>query len=100
MSLIQNGNYYRLSDPFVDPYAAWMFGTEDRRQVLLNVVMLEMHGNMTICYVKLKGLDPDAVYQDTDTGNCYYGSALMEAGIPMPAQMGEYLSYQIEFKIE
>lgn len=97
--LIQNGNYYRLSDPFVDSYAAWMFGTEDRRQVLLNVVMLEMHGNMTICYVKLKGLDPDAVYQDTDTGKCYYGSALMEAGIPMPAQMGEYLSYQIELKM-
>lgn len=56
MSLIQNGNYYRLSDPFVDPYAAWMFGTEDRRQILLNVVMLEMHGNMTICYVELNGL--------------------------------------------
>lgn len=97
--LIQNGNYYRLSDPFVDSCAAWMFGTEDRRQVLLNVVMLETHGNMTICYVKLKGLNPDAVYQDTDTGKCYYGSALMEAGIPMPAQMGEYLSYQIELKM-
>lgn len=97
--LIQNGNYYRLSNPFVDSCAAWMFETEDRQQVLLNVVMLETHGNMTICYVKLKGLNPDAVYQDTDTGKCYYGSALMEAGIPMPAQMGEYLSYQIELKM-
>ena len=97
--LIQNGNYYRLSSPFEDSYAAWMFGSEDRRKVLLNVVMLEMHGNMTNCYVKLKGLEPDAVYRDTDTGKCYYGSALMEAGIPMPAQMGEYLSYQIELEM-
>lgn len=94
--LIQTGNYYRLSNPFEDPYAAWMFIDESGEVALLNVVMLEMHGNMTNCYVKPKGLNPEAVYQDTDTGKCYFGSALMEAGIPMPVQMGEYLSYQIE----
>lgn len=38
----------------------------------------------------LKGLEEDAVYEDQDTGKCYYGSALMEAGIPMPVDMGEY----------
>ena len=94
--LIQTGNYYRLSNPFEDPYAAWMFIDESGEVALLNVVMLEMHGNMTNCYVKPKGLNPEAVYQDADTGKCYFGSALMEAGIPMPVQMGEYLSYQIK----
>ena len=98
-SLIRTGDYYRLSDPFKDPYASWLFVSMDRRQALLNVVMLEMHGNMTISYVRLRGLEPEASYQDVGTGKCYYGSALMEAGLPMPAQMGEYLAYQIELKI-
>lgn len=96
--LIQTGNYYRLSNPFSEPYAAWMFVSEDGQQVLVNVVMLEIHGNMTVSYVKLKGLLPDMLYEDLNSGRSYYGSALMEAGIPLPVEMGEYLSYQIEFE--
>lgn len=92
--LIREGAYYRLSDPFTDCCAAWMFQREG--QVLLNVVMLENHGNMPVTYVKLKGLEPEAVYQDTAGGRCYTGSALMEAGLPLPVEMGEYLAYQIE----
>lgn len=96
--LIQTGNYYRLSNPFEEICAAWMFVSENGEQALVNVVMLETHGNMTVSYVKLKGLKPDALYEDAKTGNCYYGSALMEAGIPMPVEMGEYPAYQIELR--
>ncbi|MBD5500111.1 MAG: alpha-galactosidase [Lachnospiraceae bacterium] len=97
-TLIRTGSYYRLSTPFEDAYAAWMFVDEHGEQALLNAVMLEIHGNMPTCYVKLKGLDPDAVYVDEETGKCYYGGALMEAGIPIPFRMKEYVSYQIELK--
>lgn len=96
--LIRRGEYYRLSDPYKEPFAAWMFASEDKSQALVNVVMLEVHGNTLVEYVKLKGLLPDEVYEEANTGKCYYGSALMEAGIPLPAEMGEYLAYQIEFK--
>lgn len=98
--LIQQGNYYRLSNPFQDAYGAWMFVSEDEKQVLLNVVMLEIHGNMTVNYVKLKGLKPDAVYEEVNTGRSYSGAALMKAGMPMPVQMGEYLAYQIELLLK
>lgn len=97
--LINTGEYYRLSDPFQDDFAAWMFVSEQADRALVNVVMLEIHGNMTVNYVKLKGLRPDAVYEDTETGMQYYGSALMEAGIPMPIRMEEYPAYQICFKV-
>lgn len=60
--------------------------------------MQEIHGNMTVSYVRLKGLEADAVYRDMETGTAYYGSALMRAGIPMPVQMGEYLAYQKYFE--
>lgn len=96
-ALIRTGNYYRLSDPFTDEYAAWLFVSENGRKALLSVVMLETHGNMAVNYVKLKGLRQDAVYEDPLTGKKYYGSALMEAGIPLPVRQGEYLAYQMEF---
>ncbi|MDE6983808.1 MAG: alpha-galactosidase, partial [Lachnospiraceae bacterium] len=98
-NLICSGAYYRLSDPFADAYAAWAFVSPDREQVLLNVVMQEIHGNMTVNYVRLNGLDPNARYRDAETGACYYGSALMEAGLPMPVEMGEYRAYQIYLEI-
>ena len=97
--LIRTGDYYRLSEPFRDVCAAWAFVSEDRSRVLLNVVMQEVRGNMPTCYVKLKGLDPDVLYRDTESGRKYYGSALMRAGLPIPAGMGEYRAYQAELTV-
>ncbi|MBD5520434.1 MAG: alpha-galactosidase [Lachnospiraceae bacterium] len=96
-ALISTGDYYRLSNPYKDEYAAWMFVSEDANEALLSVVMLKMHGNMTVNYVKLRGLKADAIYKNEETGQCYYGSALMEAGLPMPAELVEYPAYQFRF---
>lgn len=98
--LISGGDYYRLSDPFRDSYAAWMFVSEDQRTVLLHVVMLEIHGNMTVSYVKLRGLLPDASYEETESKKCYQGSALMRVGIPLPVEMKEYPAYQFIFQVK
>ncbi|MDE5933626.1 MAG: alpha-galactosidase, partial [Lachnospiraceae bacterium] len=97
--LIKNGSYYRLSNPFQDACAAWLFVAEDKKTALLNVVLLENHGNMTITYIKLNGLAADALYEDAETGKRYYGSALMKGGLPMPAEKKEYPAYQMEFRM-
>lgn len=94
--LILEGNYYRLSNPFHAVYAAWIFVAGDRAQALLSVVMLEMHGNMPVSYVRLKGLEAEALYRNTADDRCYYGADLMEAGLPMPVELKEYPAYQIE----
>lgn len=99
-TLISNGDYYRLSNPFQDACAAWMFASKDRRTVLLHVVMLEIHGNMTVSYVKLKDLLPDASYEEKESKRCYQGSALMQAGIPLPVEMKEYPAYQFLFTVK
>lgn len=98
--LIQTGLYYRLSDPVKEEYAAWACISEDQKEVLLNVVMQEIHGNMTVNYVKLQGLKCSVVYRDTETGKVYNGAALMEAGIPMPVEMGEFKAYQMHLVAE
>ncbi|MBD5490077.1 MAG: alpha-galactosidase [Lachnospiraceae bacterium] len=96
--LIRTGDYYRLSNPFQDAYAAWMHVSEDKKQVLLHVVMLENHGNMTVSYVRMKDLLSDTVYEDVHSGQRYYGSVLMKAGIPMPVELGEYRAYRFIFR--
>ena len=93
--LVQNGLYYRLSNPFAEEIGAWEFVSEDGKEVLVNVVMLEIHGNMTVNYVKMKGLCAGQFYKDSNTGKIYPAEALMEVGIPMPLEFGEYKAYQI-----
>lgn len=96
--LIQNGLYYRLMNPYEEETGAWAFVSKDKKEVLLNVVMLAIHGNMTVNYIKLQGLDADAFYIEEISGKIYSGAALMEAGIPMPVEQGEYRAYQMYFK--
>lgn len=94
-ALICRGDYYRLSNPFTDEYSAWMFVDGEKKQALVNVVRLDVQGNMAASYVKLKGLKKEAVYINEATGNVYTGAALMEAGIPLAFPKTEYEAYQI-----
>ena len=96
-SLAQNGLYYRLSDPFTHEISAWEFISSDASEVLVSAVMLEVHGNMTVNYVRLKGLVSGAMYRDEQSGKLYASDALMETGILLPVEMGEYHAYQMYF---
>ena len=93
--LICQGDYYRLSNPFAEEYSAWMFVSEDKKQALVNVVRLDVQGNMVTTYVKLKGLKKEAMYIDDATGKVYNGAALMEAGMSLAFPKTEYEAYQI-----
>lgn len=95
--LIQNGRYYRLTDPFKSEVCAWEIVGNSQEEVLLNVVMEEFHGNMTVNYVQLRGLDESALYKEQTTGRIYSGAALMHGGMPLPAEFGEYRAYQYHF---
>ena len=98
--LILNGLYYRLTNPFEQTVGAWQFISKDQSQVLLYAVMLEVHGNMTVDYVKLKGLNSGCMYRDQVSGRLYSADALMEAGIPLPVAFGEYDAYQMYFELD
>ena len=98
--IIQNGLYYRLSDPTTEEICAWEFVHTDEKEqskVLLNVVMQVIHGNMTVNYVKLQGLEEMAVYREEKSGKRYTGAALMYGGMPLPIEPGEYQAYQYCF---
>ena len=94
-NLIHNGEYYRLTSPFEDEVAAWLFVAENQDEALLNMVKLEAHGNPVTSYVRLKGLDKKAMYRDEETGRIYPGAGLICGGIPVPASEGEYQAWQM-----
>jgi alpha-galactosidase len=96
--LVLSGRYARLSDPFCDAFSAWQITAQDGSHALVSVVMLEIHGNMTVNYLRLRHLDPTALYEDIATGRRYVGSALMLAGLPLPIEPGEYCAYQLELR--
>ena len=98
--IIQNGLYYRLSDPTTEEICAWEFVHTDEKEqskVLLNIVMQVIHGNMTVNYVKLQGLEETAIYREEKSGKRYTGAALMYGGMPLPIESGEYQAYQYCF---
>lgn len=96
--LIREGDYYRLSNPFQDNFAAWMVVSDDRSKALVSVIRLTAEANSPAAYVTLKGMEEDAFYREKTTGKVYPGAALMEAGILLPAAVSEYEAYQIELE--
>ena len=98
-SLIFSGDYYRLTDPFrYGNYEAWQFVSKDRSESLLTVVITRLTVNGPQEYVRAKGLDPDALYRIEELDITLSGSALMNAGLPVPREVPDYSSFQYYFK--
>ncbi len=97
--LIHEGLYYRLNDVMAHPeFAAWQFVAEDRSETLLTTVTLDTHCNAPWLFVRLKGLDPDAVYRAENAADGparFHGSDLMNAGLPIRFAPDEYQAWQL-----
>ena len=85
-NIINRGDLYRLILP-TDSYngktgkcASWMYVSEDRSEALFTFVVIRTSVH-PVYFVKLRGLDPNAVYVDQTTGKEYHGDTLMNAGL-------------------
>ena len=95
--LVMQGNYYRLSNAMTDDYfTAWQFAGKDA--VLLNVVVTRPRANPYPIHIRMKGLDPDALYRDVEKKRIYSGAALMYGGYTMPVMSGDYPAKQVYFE--
>lgn len=95
--LINEGTYWRLSNPFEDETAAWMSVSKEQDRALVSVIRLKAEANQAAVYVRLRGLKPDVVYLEENSGKQYFGAALMNAGIPLLPFTREYEAYQFSF---
>ncbi|AXY26185.1 alpha-galactosidase [Suicoccus acidiformans] len=79
--LIHNGLFYRLMDPFNTNYCAWMVVSEDQSSSIVGNYKILNEANWSYRKLKLKGLDPDALYHIDGDDRLYYGSELMNIGL-------------------
>ena len=97
--LIAHGNYYRLTNAMRDTFfTAWQFASEDRREALLNVVVLSPESTACPIHLRLRGLDPDALYSLDGSDAVFSGAALMYGGYTLPRMRHDYPSMQLHFQ--
>ena len=99
--LIQEGDYYRLTDPFHNrDYTAWQHVSPDRREALVSLVTGSTWAAKPFLTLRLKGLDPNALYRVNGGERRYSGDQLMYAGYPIPPQRGDYQAVQLYLEAE
>lgn len=92
----QLGRYHRLTNAQTDAwFTAWQVTARDQSRALVNVVVKQTKANAPVLSLKLRGLDPNAVYAD-GTGRTYTGAALTKAGLVLPPMSGNYPCLQVE----
>ena len=112
--MIQNGRYYRLSDPSRQlRYTAWQTVTDT--ESLVSLVLTHPEANARPLHLCLQGLEEDALYRveslriygttstpengaadaDAYAGAVYSGSTLMYAGYTLPRMVGDFPSVQL-----
>lgn len=97
--LIFYGDYYRLTNAMTDDdFTAWQFAAKDGSAALLNVVVVAPKANPYPIHVWLKGLEPEGMYRETESGNVYSGAALMYGGYTLPILSGDYPGFQCRFE--
>ena len=78
--LMLNGDFYRLLNPFETNYCAWEMASKDKSEAFVMICKVMSMANSQESPLKLRGLDPDADYIDTDTKKTYHGDELMYVG--------------------
>ncbi len=95
--IIRTGDQYRIGNVFEDNmWDAWMFVAKDKSEAVFTFVQVLGRPNYRNRRVKLKGLDPKAMYRNEENGELHSGSALMNAGIFMEIH-GDFSSKVIHF---
>jgi len=95
--IIRTGDQYRIGNVFEDNmWDAWMFVAKDKSEAVFTFVQVLGRPNYRNRRVKLKGLDPKAMYRNEENGEIHSGNALMNAGIFMEIH-GDFSSKVIHF---
>lgn len=94
-STVQKGLLYRLKKTS-NTWAA-NYVSQDKNQAVFTFVKILAKPEAPLLHVRLKGLDPDALYECPQLGETFYGDELMNIGLTMPHVQKDYFSVQYIF---
>lgn len=90
-SLIQFGKFYRIINPFDENEAAWNFVSEDQTEMAASYFKVLSQPAAAIKTLKFKGLNPDYIYRNVETGELFGGDELMHVGITLARVKQDFL---------
>jgi len=91
-NIIQFGSFYRIFNPFDGNEAAWNFVSKDQSEAVASYFKILSQPAAPIRTIKFKGLHPDYVYKNVETGELFGGDELMNVGITLPRIKQDFLS--------
>jgi alpha-galactosidase len=97
-SLIQFGNFYRIKNPFDDGDAAWCFVSSDQSQAIGFYFSVLASPSQVQKSFRFYGLNPEFMYENGENGDVYGGDELMNSGLNVPIEKGDFRSYVWRFK--
>lgn len=89
---IQFGKLYRLSNPFEDNDVAWMYVSDDKKEIIVTLVRQYATVNRGFTNLKLKGLDKNSSYEVVGENLTLGGDILMNLGLNIPMFEGDFAS--------
>lgn len=92
---VQFGDFYRLKKT-ANTYA-YNYVNKDQTQAVVTFVKILSVPEAPLLHVKLKGLDPDAVYRCDSLDATFYGDELMNVGLTIPYVQKDFFSVQYIF---
>ena len=84
-----NGTYYRMANLNDDNYAAWMYLSQDKKEIFAVYVLPDVNLEGSVRKLRLSGLEETAVYTDETRNRKYTGAALMYDGLPVNEYIGD-----------
>ncbi|OIK14671.1 alpha-galactosidase [Bacillus sp. MUM 13] len=86
-SLIRDGDFYRLLNPFHGNETAWIVVSKDGKEALAGWYKVLGGANPPkLQTLRLAGLDESLVYEVQGEDRYYYGDELMNSGLPLPTE--------------
>ena len=92
-TLMRTGDFYRILSPYETNYCSWEMVSKDKKEVFFYSAKIFSVANSHDIRIKLKGIDAEAKYMDTVTGEVYGGDELMYYGVEPKYDMHDFASY-------
>ncbi len=96
--LVRTGDYYRIANYSENhQYDCWEVVSKDGSEILITYVEVLRRANFKTRTLRLKGLDPNAVYENEETKEQFTGDVLMYGGVQSPETWGDFSSRLMHF---
>jgi alpha-galactosidase len=90
--VVQHGDLHRLLPPDGDRLVATQYVAAGGDESVLFCWLPAPHFGRAVAPVRLRGLDPAALYRDEETGEVHHGAVLLGYGLHPRLPAGDYAS--------